>query len=99
MPPDQEVVLRGGSTLILDEYGELKYEVYNHIPTSGRQQADRLARSQRRLDYMWEYGFLDLGASLTRGLPALHRARAMGLAEAAGRRLPTGLTPRAERWT
>jgi hypothetical protein len=99
MPPDQEVVMRGGSTLILDEYGELKYEVYNHIPTSGRQQADRLARSQRRLDYMWEYGYFDPGASLTRGLPALHRARSMGLVEAAGRRLPTGLTTRGERWT
>lgn len=98
MPADQEIEMRGGSTLILDEYGELKYEVYNHIPTSGRQQEDRVARSQRQLDYMWDNGFLDPGASFTRGLPALHRARSMGLGEDAGGRLPSGLTARAERW-
>jgi hypothetical protein len=98
MPPDQEIALRGGSTLILDEYGELKYEVYNHVPATGRQPEDRVARSQRQLDYMWDNGFLDPGASLTRGLPALHRARAMGLGDDAARRLPTGLSARAERW-
>jgi hypothetical protein len=98
MEPDFEVVLRGGSTLILDEYGQLKYEVYNHVPTSGKEPEDRKARHQRRLNYMWDNGFLDRGASVTKGLPALHRARAMGLGQDPGSRLPGGKTIRTERW-
>lgn len=78
MDDDHQVEFRGGSTLILDEYGELKYEIYNPLPTRGRQDAAHRRRTQRRLDYLWNNGFMDRGASLTTGLAALHRRRAMG---------------------
>ena len=96
MEDDFEVVLRGGSTLVLDEYGELKYVVYQPIPTRGRTSPDRRARNQRRLDYLWQGGFLDAGASLTQNLASLHRRRAMG----AGAASPPGQpTVREESWT
>ncbi len=98
MPEDLEIVLRGGSTFILDEYGELKYEVYNPIPRRGKQSARRRARAQRRLEYLWDNGFLDRGATLTKGLPALHRARAMGLGVDSSRRAAAARTARAETW-
>lgn len=98
MPDDFEVVLRGGSTFILDEYGELKFEVNNPIPRRGKQSAERRARAQRRLEYMWDNGFLDRGATLTKGLPALHRARAMGLGVDSRRRADAARTARAEAW-
>lgn len=98
MPEDFEIVLRGGSTFILDEYGELKFEVNNPIPRRGKQSAERRARAQRRLEYMWDNGFLDRGATLTKGLPALHRARAMGLGVDSRRRAAAVRTARAEAW-
>ena len=33
MADDTDVVLEGGSTLVLDEYGELKFEVANPLPS------------------------------------------------------------------
>ena len=99
MPDDHEVVFRGGSTFILDEYGDLKYEVYNPIPTRGRSSAERRARWQRRLDYLWDNGFLDRGATLTKGLPALHRERAMGSSRTRRRRGTTIPTDREEAWS
>ncbi len=100
MADDQKVVLRGGSTLILDEYGELKYTIYNHVPArSGRQSVRRRRRAQRRLDYLWENGFLDVGASLTKSLPALHRARLIDAALAKNRRHQAIPTDREEAWT
>ena len=41
----QDVVLEGGTTLILDEYGDLKYEVYNRVPIAGRTSADVATRA------------------------------------------------------
>jgi hypothetical protein len=98
MAPDRDIVLRGGSTLILDEYGDLKYEVYNPIPTRGRQSADRRRRAQRRLDYLWENGYLDVGASLTKNLPTLHRARLLGASMDKGRRRDSTPATREETW-
>lgn len=75
MPDDIEVVLEGGSTLVLDEYGMLKYEIHNRVPT----RADEQARddAQRRVDYLWEQGHYDKGRSLARRLSNLHRRRAL----------------------
>jgi hypothetical protein len=74
MRDDQEVVLEGGSTLILDEYGTLKYDIYNSLPSQltakGRENV------QDRLDYLWNQGYYDRGARLSSRLSAIHRRRA-----------------------
>jgi hypothetical protein len=100
MADDQDVVLRGGSTLILDEYGDLKYVVTNPVPNRApRQSVERRERAQRRLDYLWENGFLDVGASLAKSLPAFHRARLLDDTLAKGRRHRSIPTTREEAWT
>ena len=99
MADDHEIVFRGGSTFILDEYGDLKYEVYNPIPKRGGDTVERRERWQRRLDYLWDNGYLDRGATLTKGLPALHRERAMGTTRSRRRRPGEIPTDREEAWT
>jgi hypothetical protein len=76
MPADTEIVLEGGSTLILDEYGTLKYEIAQPIASRGHRNAIR--RTQRRLDYLWASGSYLKGASLRTGLSSMHRSRALG---------------------
>jgi hypothetical protein len=49
MSPDEEVTLYGGGTLIFDEYGRLKYQVYNRINNASLQTP--------RLKYLWKYGY------------------------------------------
>jgi hypothetical protein len=72
MPPGLTVVLEGGITLVLDEYGRLKYEIYQRLPGSG----DGSGRPQARLDYLWENGFLRTRPSVAARLAAIHRLRA-----------------------
>jgi hypothetical protein len=74
MPDDTPVELEGGSTLILDDYGRLKYEIHNRLP-SGRKD-DVAARAQRRLDYLWQEGAFAKGASFASRLATIHRLRA-----------------------
>jgi hypothetical protein len=76
MPADTEVVLEGGSTLILDEYGKLKYEIAQPIPSPGHRTAIR--RTEAMLSYLWSTGNFMPGASLRSGLSSMHRMRAMG---------------------
>jgi hypothetical protein len=45
MPDDKPLKLFGGGALIFDEYGHLKYHVYNPLSSAKRQQA--------RLNYLW----------------------------------------------
>jgi hypothetical protein len=45
MDPDQRVVLFGGSTLVFDEYGRLKYEIHKRV--------DDVERQRDRLAYLW----------------------------------------------
>jgi hypothetical protein len=78
MPGDQEVALEGGSTLILDEYGGLKYEIHNRLPRRGKGEDN--SEAQKRLQYLWEHGAFDPGRSLNSRIATLHRRRA-GLAE------------------
>ena len=75
MEADTEVTLEGGSTLILDEYGRLKYEITQPLVAKARSSQAR--RNQERLDYLWETGTFLKGASLRSGLSAFHRARAL----------------------
>ena len=72
MPDDTQVALRGGSTLVLDEYGTLKFEIHNRLPT--RRRDDVRERAQKRLDYLWSHGFFDNAGSAR--LAAIHRLRA-----------------------
>jgi hypothetical protein len=80
MSPDTEVVLEGGSTLILDEYGKLKYEISQSLPSTKNRRAAK--RNQKMLDDMWASGAFQRGASLRSGLSAMHRLRALDRAAA-----------------
>jgi hypothetical protein len=73
MPPTLEIELEGGSTLILDEYGRLKYEIHNRLPSTDR--PDSQATAQARLEHLWNQGAFDRGASLGAQLATLHRTR------------------------
>jgi hypothetical protein len=73
MPTDLELTLEGGSTLILDEYGRLKYEIHNRLPAKG--DPDDQASAQARLEYLWDHGAFDKGASINARLATLHRQR------------------------
>jgi hypothetical protein len=80
MPPDTNIELEGGSTLILDEYGELKFEVSNRLPSPPAADDDPwhrsrfMARWQRRIDYLWRSD-LTSGANRSSLLASLHRQR------------------------
>jgi hypothetical protein len=78
MPDDQDVTLEGGSTLILDEYGGLKYEIYNRLPRRGA--AGENTRAQARLQHLWENGGFAPGRSFNSRFATLHRRR-VGLDE------------------
>jgi hypothetical protein len=74
MPDETPIELEGGSTLILDDYGRLKFEIHNSLPSGRRDSV--AARAQRRLDYLWEAGAFDRGASFAARLATIHRLRA-----------------------
>lgn len=74
MDDDEEIELRGGSTLILDEFGTIKYEIHNKLPA--RTDADGLERAQGRLEYLWQAGVFDEGHSFAARLSSIHRLRA-----------------------
>jgi len=74
MATDTLIELEGGSTLILDDYGRLKYEVHNRLPDPDMAE-DREA-AQRRLEYLWQQGHFVAGASFAARLAELHRLRA-----------------------
>ena len=71
MPLETEITLYGGGALILDEYGRLKFHIYNRILNADRQ--------TRRLKYLWEFGYFQRGSSQFRRFSNLHRRRAMNL--------------------
>jgi hypothetical protein len=66
MPDDLEFYIYGGGSLIFDEFGRLKYHIFN--PIHGSQQ-------NKRLDYLWTQGFFS-GKSLQLRFSSLHRMRA-----------------------
>ena len=69
MPDDQKVTIYGGGILIFDEYGRLKFHIYNRF---------RSAFQTRRLRYLWEYGFFTPAAVARLRFSSLHRHRASG---------------------
>jgi hypothetical protein len=68
MPDHTEVTLYGGSALIFDQFGHLKYAIGTGIFNRKRQ--------QERLDYLWQSGYFDTRASMRSRLASLHRMRA-----------------------
>jgi hypothetical protein len=69
------VELQGGVTLVLDEYGQLKFAVHKRL--HDRDDPSLQARQSARLGYLQERGFLSAGRSLRGRLSSLHRARAL----------------------
>jgi hypothetical protein len=78
MPLDREVTLEGGSTLVLDEYGRLKFEIYNRLPS--KEDGEGTQKAQERLEYLWSQGAFDSARPLEERMATLHRRR-LGLAE------------------
>lgn len=66
MDDAQEVTLYGGGALIFDEYGKVKYHVYNHV--CGSTQNDRIA-------YLFKFGFYTGKTGLR--FSGLHRLKAV----------------------
>jgi hypothetical protein len=64
MPSDFEVRLRGGATLIFDEFGRLKYHIHNDIADAVRQ--------SRRLKDLWGLGMFN---ARSRDFSRIHRSR------------------------
>ncbi len=76
LAPDADVVLEGGSTLVLDEYGELKYEISNPLPR-WRSRTTSNRRWQDRLDYLFDRGYLTRGVNRSSQLAAFHLGRTL----------------------
>ena len=70
MPDDMDVKIHGGGSLIFNEWGRLKYNIHNRIKNFQRQ--------QKRLDYLWEYGYFDPGSQYARTFADMNRMRAVG---------------------
>ncbi|HEX7150301.1 MAG TPA: hypothetical protein VF618_02350 [Thermoanaerobaculia bacterium] len=68
MPDDRKLRLFGGGALIFDEYGRLKYHIYN--PLRGDQ------RQQNRLDSLWESGALQRDTTARLTISGMHLRRA-----------------------
>lgn len=68
MPETQIVPIYGGNTIVLDEYGQPKYNIHNSIMKAERQ--------QRRLDYLWHYGHFSEKAT-NQKFANMHLRRAM----------------------
>jgi hypothetical protein len=73
MPPSTVVTLYGGSALIFDEYGRLKYSIGNSIFDPTRE--NTLRRQTERLEYLWESGYYDKGAGKLNAFARMHRLR------------------------
>jgi hypothetical protein len=75
-PPDLDktkpIRLFGGGALIFDEYGQLKYQIANHI---GNNDEDR-RRQRVRLEYMLETGVLGQELDTRSHFAAMHLTRA-----------------------
>jgi len=69
MQPDQEVTIYGGGSLIFDEYGRLKYQVFNRLTNSTRQTP--------RLKYLWKNGYFQDPDSAQNAFARLHLSRAL----------------------
>jgi hypothetical protein len=67
MPAETPVILRGGGTLIFDEYGQLKFNITNRLNDAARQ--------TRRLQHLWDSGNFGRRSSVTQRFSHIHRLR------------------------
>jgi hypothetical protein len=74
MPDSTEVPLYGGNAVIFDEYGRVKYNIGNGILPKDKHQE----RQTARLQYLWDHGGFDRGASKLRAFAHMHRLRRAG---------------------
>jgi hypothetical protein len=72
MPDNTKVPLYGGNAVIFDEYGHVKYNIGNAIIEAGSKEQDR---QSERLEYLWEHGAFNKGASKMRALSRMHLMR------------------------
>jgi hypothetical protein len=70
MAAETEITLYGGGALIFDEYGRLKFHIFNRILNEKRQTS--------RLEFLWKFGYFRKGRSQISRFSALHRQRALG---------------------
>jgi hypothetical protein len=70
MPDDTRLILEGGGTLIFDEFGRLKFHMYNRL--------DDVAKQSARLKNLWDSGEFSRGRTIRNRLSSLHRRRAIG---------------------
>lgn len=75
MPDSTEVTLYGGNAVIFDEYGHVKYSIGNSVLSSS---AKHQERQSARLQYLWDHGDLNPGASKMRAFANMHRLRSTG---------------------
>ena len=69
MPPTTPVSLYGGNALVFNEYGQLKFNIHNSF--------DDTIRQQRRLNYLWKYGFFETTKPAAQPFAAMHLQRAL----------------------
>jgi hypothetical protein len=69
MPKGTLVSLYGGNALVFDEYGQLKFNVHNSFKD--------VARQQRRLDYLWKYGYFNPARPALSRFGDMHLRRGM----------------------
>jgi hypothetical protein len=74
MPDATEVALYGGNAVIFDEYGRVKYNIGNGIISHDKSQE----RQTKRLQYLWDHGGFNRGASKMRAFAHTHRLRRTG---------------------
>jgi hypothetical protein len=66
------VALHGGSTMIFDEYGRMKFEIHNGIMDKRRQSA--------RIQYLFDSGYFDGDTTALRPFAEMHRRRTVSAA-------------------
>lgn len=71
MPNDTKVRLSGGVTLIFNEFGRVKFDIGTYIRDDERQ--------EKRLQYLWDYGYFESGSDIRRRFATMHRMRGMQL--------------------
>ncbi len=69
MPGDVRLVLNGGTALIFDEYGHLKYNIHNTLM--------RKTRQAEKIRYLWETGMIKEDRSEYKNFARIHRERAV----------------------
>lgn len=76
---DTNLYLRGGTTLIFDEFGRLKYDIHNHLPEIGK--PGTVGRVNTRIAHLTNSGAYRRGHTLRRQIANLHRNRALAITD------------------